>query len=521
MEDNYNEITEMSLKRRPFSLFFGNNKLPIDQIYSASNGFQTKLDEFKISNKSYTLEFSKKNQYECEMSILSNKAFIFSSTLYYKALTLNLDDLNLSTKKIFLYSQTQVKLMISCFKDKYEFYGNDNLLLENDKNYESLKEISVIRKIEFDVENKKFLEAKEKIKEFLKNLSENKSETIEINTLLLSFNFYSIFPDHSKNKPFILILNDERKKFLKILDNFVVSENKKFLWVVGADGIGKTVSFMYYSLISNGNVIYINLKLLNKNSKEMKVLFINDIIRYYYFKNRNQDGNTFANSKQELLETIHNIFQLSQEENEIEPKYKFWIYLRNLIAELSVNYTDLQIIIILDQYRDINIDYNYKYINNFIEYIYFKKRHKIIISTSINNYDIQSNFFNNVDIFNFNSNDEESDSNDSELEDINNINKEEYDVTQECEFYERILSKNEQENMVEKNPETISVLSNLALNNTFKDFTLKIYYSSLVSGKILTKDFPKEEQICFQNFNYNLKYIYLREYKVPQERSVV
>ena len=94
------------------------------------------------------------------------------------------------------------------------------------------------------------------------NIDINEENIIkEIDPHLLSFNFYEIFSDNvKKEKTFKLIINKKRKKFIQNIEDFLNS-GKKFLWITGSDGIGKTVSLMLYSIISNDNVLYFNLKL--------------------------------------------------------------------------------------------------------------------------------------------------------------------------------------------------------------------------------------------------------------------
>ena len=160
-------------------------------------------------------------------------------------------------------------------------------------------------------------------------------DNIEINPILLSFNFEELFYTNLKNGKFLLILNEDRKNFLGKIQEFINSK-KKFLWIIGSDGIGKTISLMYYSTIFCDNVLYLNLKLLNKNSDKIKEFFINDIIRFFYFKNRNQGIKEFKNTQSNLLYLLSETFHLSEGEKNKENKYKFWIYLKKLINNLSL-----------------------------------------------------------------------------------------------------------------------------------------------------------------------------------------
>ena len=91
--------------------------------------------------------------------------------------------------------------------------------------------------------------------------------------------------------------------------------------------------------------------------------------------------------------------------------------------------------------------------------------------------------------------------------DGNNI-KDIYEINQECEKYEKILNKATIKGIKNGNDITITPDNSfLILNQSLKDYTLKIYYPFLVSGKELSLDFNEEEIKCFKNFNFNLKYI--------------
>jgi len=184
--------------------------------------------------------------------------------------------------------------------------------------------------------------------------------------------------------------------------------------------------------------------------------------------------------------------------------HNFWLLLKNLVFEIYIVHYNKPLIIILDQYRELSIDINYKYLNEFLESVN-GKRCKVIISSSINNYNTESVFFGNIKNFSFISDYEGSYTDNS---DTNDIIVDEYDVEHECEFYEKLLMKKEKKNIIIKNDDIVEQGdSPLTLNKTFEDITLNVYYPSLVSGKDLCIDFNKEEINCFQNFNFNLKYI--------------
>ena len=456
-----NCIIENNLLRQPFLLYIEDTVLPIESIFSQSNKYKKDLEDFEINKKKYEIKFNKINEYECEMSLYINKDFEFSCILLYQPIKLNLKDLSLSVKEIYLYSERQLKQIISTFDLKYLFFDNNNNTLEPSKSYKSLKEVTILKKKIYDVDNKIFLDM---IENYLKFLDIDKSQKIiEINPLLLSFNFKDIFKEKMINdKIFKLILNEDRNKFIQRITDFINSD-KKFLWMVGSD-------------------------------------LANDIIKYFYIKKENKDPKTFKNTKGQLIYILNTIFS-SQTNSKKLSINDFWYLLKYLVFEISITHYNKPLIIILDQYRDLNIDINYQFLNDFFESVN-KKNCKVIISCSINNYNIESAFFNNIKNFSFNSGYEEDNS------DTNDKIEDEYDVNQECEFFEKVLKKKEEKNILLINDDVIEQGdSPLSLNKAFKDITLKVYYPSLVSGKELSKDFQIEEIKCFQNFSFNLKYI--------------
>ena len=505
----HKEINNDILKRMPFSLFCGKDILPMEDIYKTSNEFKNDLDKFEISKKVYSIKFKKITEQNCEMTLFLGNEIEHNCVLFNKPIILALDTLNLSVKKIYIFSYEQIHLIISNYKNEYNFFDYNNNILDENQRQKSLEYISVVKKREYNLEDKRFLEAIENFRNFKEKMkSKDEQKCIEIEPLLLSFNIYEIFPELLLlKKKFELILNEERKKFLLEINDFLSSE-KKFLWIIGTDGIGKTVSLMFYSIISEKNVIYFNLKLFHKNCHKIKELFANEIIKFFYFKKYNQTGIKIIQNK--LLYLFDEIFNNnnSQKRSNSKPIEDIWFYLNLFICKFQLTIANVPLVIILDQYRDISSDDNYSNINDFIRAIY-EKGHKVIILTSINNYNIHSAFASNINYYSFKSNDKEHENDDYDLSDLN---EDEYDVKQECEFYEKLLKKkNCKKEISEKNKlifETITIKSDLLLNTSYTDDTLKIYISDLVSGKdLVSNDFLNEEKKCFINFNYNIKYI--------------
>ena len=161
--------------------------------------------------------------------------------------------------------------------------------MNENKSIQDLKSITIIGKKSYNIENKLFFDTTKKYINFKEEVNINEENIIkEIDPHLLSFNFYEIFSNNvKKEKTFKLIINKKRKKFIQNIEDFLNS-GKKFLWITGSDGIGKTVSLMLYSIISNDNVLYFNLKLFHKKYEKIKEFFANEVMKYIYFKTENK-----------------------------------------------------------------------------------------------------------------------------------------------------------------------------------------------------------------------------------------
>ena len=502
METQKNDFNEYA-----FFIFSGDLKLPMRKIYDDSEKYQKDLSQYIIEKQKYDIQFTKIDEYECKIKIYKNSKLIFSTNVLLNPILLKFEEgLDFSFDDLYIYTKEQLDYLIYYYKENYRFIDDKNNYLENSNDYKDIISINFVKKNNFEFTDNIYIEFKNKANAFLDQKEANeKNDIIEIDPIILSFNFKAIFPKILIDKSFELILNEERKNFLEKIKQFLYSQ-KRYLWLVGSDGIGKTISLMYYALINCDSVFYINLKLLTENEKRLKKLLVNDLAKYLYFKNRKQDEESFLKT-QNTMKYLANrkVFNLSKEQEALQTKYKFWIWLRNIFD--IIFFDNIPSIIILDQYRDTSSDYNYQYLNNLIDFIETKTSCKLIISTSINNFDIQYNFYNNINHFSINVNDDkELNDNEPNFEDkIQNIDNDYF--SKECDFYENFLNEKTTRSYEEKNKEVPEFKSDFVLNNKLKDKTIKIYYSSLVSGKALAKNFDQDEIDCFKNFNYNLKYI--------------
>lgn len=490
-------ISEKSLLLLPFSLYNGNIKLPMEEIYSKSKGYTSNLSGFDIGKQKFDIIFEIIDENECKMKLYIGNEYKFIYKLLYKPITLDIKDLDLSIKNIVIYSELQMQMIIYRYKFKYNFVDSNNQILNENKEYKTIKSVRIIIKKIYDIDSQIF---KDTIVDY-NNLPElQTSKVIKINPLLLSYNFFHIFPDNiGLETKFSLIINEERKKFIEKINNFVESD-KTFLWIIGSDGIGKSISLMYYSINKKENVLYFNLKLFDEKNNNSMEYFANEIIKYFFLKKRNADSVVLNGNKSKATYVLNNIFGAQDpKENSIE---KFWKSMSVLIGLISMLNIKKQLIIIIDQYRDISSDSKFIKLKDFFQLIK-KYKHKIILSASINNKNIQSIFFNDIENFSFYSDNDDTEIKDFEIIDIKN---DIYEVKQISDYYEKILRDDEKQfinNNIKKSEDDPFV----SLNDNLKDVTEKLYFPSLVSGKELSKDFTDEEIKCFKDFDYNLKYI--------------
>lgn len=490
-------ISEKSLLLMPFSLYYGNIILQMNDIYSKSKGYTSNLLGFDIGKQKFDIKFERIDANECKMKLYNKNEYKFNYILLYKPITLDIEDLNLSTKNIVIYSELQMKMAIFRYKFNYNFVDSNNQILDDAKEYKEIKAVKVIKKKIYDIDNQNF---KDTIIDYNNLQKLQNSKIIIINPLLLSYNFYYIFPDNIglKNE-FSLIINEERKQFIEKLNNFVESD-KTILWIVGSDGIGKSISLMYYSIYEKENVLYFNLKLFDEKKNNSLEYFANEIIKYYYLKKINSNPVDLNTNKKTATYVIDTIFKEQDlKENSI---VNFWESMSSLINLISMLNIGKQFIIIIDQYRDLSDNDIFIRLSDFFKLIKLYN-HKIILSSSINNKNIQSIFFNDIENFSF-----YSDNDDTEIKDFNiiDINNDIYEVKQISDYYEKILRDDEKQFFNKDIKTSVDDLF-ASLNDNLKDFTEKLYIPSLVSGKDLSKDFTDEEIKCFENFDYNLKYI--------------
>ena len=518
MEDkNPLEINENFFESQPFIIKLKEGELNselLDNIYKQSNSFQNNIENFEILKEKYNIFFIRIKNSKA-MTLYKNQVSQYTiCDLLDRPKKLIIDIENIKKKTLNIYTTKAYSCISSIFSenDKYIYTESKDTIELKSKD---LKIPDNIIDIYLNVVNNY------KNYEAIMSLNNN----IKFNPLFLSANFYEIFPEVGITTNFEFIINEERKLLLKKLKLFIENE-KKYYWLIGSDGIGKSITLLFFTSFIDCKVIYFNLKLYSKEvmKKEEFISFFKNDIQKFYLK--------YIESK-EYLNGFN--FYYSQNIKIIEEKMSknsdtdvsfFWDYLNTFIlSNLGENY-----IIVIDQYKSENYDKKFKGLNKIVQTIRnYNLKIKIILSSSINNTDTKEDFIKNLDnIYNIEDNpisldqilEIESNNPNNEYLNIEDIEEEDNDIQfsdeddidnqSDCSFCQNMIIE-EQKNFKRKteNYEKVKIISDSdCILDKLISKTQKDYYCSLVSGKEIYKNLLKEEEyIIAKNFNYNLKYI--------------
>ncbi len=186
------------------------------------------------------------------------------------------------------------------------------------------------------------------------------------------YNLY--FHDNNKNKnsKFTFVYNENRKKILESLINFLEGNTAyNISYICGPKSSGKTTTLIHLKNINIQSILYINLKAIYSLSGNDRLnLLLNETV--LFFKN--------AEEQQKFFEEITN-FQ--ENIDEIAPNQ----IILNLINGLFQKYINLKFI--LDQYKDEN-DQEGNMKKELINIFSKNKDAKLIICSSINDKDIRT-----------------------------------------------------------------------------------------------------------------------------------
>ena len=465
------------------------------------------------------LEYLKKEENKFLIVVLAYKNESWEKFHFYKTPA----SLSIENKLYTIYTTEQCFSVISQFNlEQYSIIINGEEIKNKYFERDSLQNI-IIKKLKSEIKEEEFSQYIIRIKPSLPL----KNSIINLEKKKLSFYFNDICISSDTNTKCVdFILEGNRIEFINKIDDFLKSKNLFYL-VLGTDGIGKTVTLLYYtsSLLNDYGNLYFNLKLFLKNETDkikIKEIFFNELKRIFLIDNNNGSVKSFTMKKYNNL--INNINDSILESEGIN---YFWellfIFLKIYDKSLMGN-----IFIVLDQYKTDKIDYDFKNLNKLCELINSKELNnhfKLMILISINNYDTKDIFLENLNFLpyfpiksdnliplpNYKSNDmgnfrsksnkDNNNQNNYEFEDIEKFLNEKHKEFQ--------INFNNSAKEIQNNSSFLShqIFSKLDLNSKYYDITKKEYLNEIVNCKNLIDDkMHINYRNCIELFGYSLKY---------------
>ena len=371
----------------------------IEKIWKSQYSNENEKEEIKEIKVTKVLEKKEEGMY-----ILAQKCNISDEFFILKyPVTITVED-KIKDLKIFTLNQMETILKILTERN-YKIYLNGE---EFDYQKLSYKQNNII---EAKYKEKEYSEFKKYI---LGNngilIKEKKILVVQKSSLSLYFEQISKSNNDENEKEFKLIINENRLNLFEKINKFYKSDFSFYL-LMGAYGIGKTISFIYYSscVYLEYRVFYLNLKLFKKKSLEQcEEIFFNELKRIFLcnYKYPNIAYEKYEILKKEILDYLHknysNIYHLTG----MNYTWTLLISFLKVYAHFEIFPSDM--IMILDQYKLQGVDEDFIYLNNVLEIVDDMlnipyNRIKLIIIISINNNDTKDIFtdnFINISIYN-------------------------------------------------------------------------------------------------------------------------
>ena len=536
---NNPDTLEELLNVYPFIMKNSNLKITQEIIYDLylnSNSFTQDIDKYKFpdnSTEDYLIKFSKKNEAIVIKIYKEQNLLLPIGDILPKPYSILVEG-DPKLKKFYIFKENNYIKLITFMngkKDKYSY--------TEDKSNKTIK--IQIKKYFISSENiNEMLACKNNImvkKEDLPNLN---AKIVEIDPLNLSLNFYTIYNEVEETKKFEFLLNEERIDFLKSLYNFL-SSDKIFYYITGSDGIGKSLSLLYFTLMNNSSFVYFNIKIYEsvKDHTIFKELFRNDLHKLFLFNSDKSDIDCinfdFSNCFEQIEENV--------KKNKNNGIKKIFNYIREFIS----SYAKEEYTIIIDQYKSDLSDENFEGLNAIInEIIAYKEvlKVKLIVSSSIDNTSNKYSLLNNLSdiyfslksynikniIYNENLNNinliYNENLNSIENPPKNALNIKGFNYTDQCKFYENVFKKEKEARKLNIKNEKIEYhtykYNEKCLLDVYKDITTKVCYFSLVDGKNIYNDkLSESEKAMVENFGFSIKYIikYLKYKKNAKKKD--
>ena len=190
---------------------------------------------------------------------------------------------------------------------------------------------------------------------------------------------------------FIYYHTKERMNFITSLKRLFDYQN--YIGLCGPFGTGKTITLLKFVINSQlDRIFYINLWTIENTSlEELKILFKYESIKLFGRNFFNEDemkiyGSNNENIYEEIIKKIE----------DFDDKKKIYLLLGDIISLLNKTFFLGNYYIIIDQYSS-KYDENNESIKNLLKTIKYMDKIFIIISSSMNNYDIKKNFADSLD----------------------------------------------------------------------------------------------------------------------------
>ena len=405
----------------------------------------------------------------------------------------------------------------------YKIQENDkyDLKINHDENliYNQSKIISIEINSRSDLED-------ENIKKYITREYDCKikdNNVMEMDKSILSLYFDNIIKDTKTNDKFKIIINENRIKLIEKINHFWFSDDIFYI-IMGTDEIGKTTTLLLFSSYAHYNyrVLYLNLKLFfGKTKKEVKDIFCDEIKRIF-FVGKNFFADEMLNIELKKYKKLKSLILEEIEKNKMLNNMNsieyMWLLLQTLITLVNQGGLNLNILIILDQYKCNNIDIKYEGLNNTCSLILQNNKYshfykiRLLIVISINNYDTKKMFLENLSITYFDLNNNKLSSINKNKENNNNEKDKNYELIDIEEFLNdkierinKIFNKYISSRDYNYNSDSLCFL-----NLSYRSITRKEYLNyNCICKELIDESLGNNYLRCIKAFNYSLKYFQL------------
>ena len=228
-----------------------------------------------------------------------------------------------------------------------------------------------------------FINKKKKSCKLAKDSNQILSNLYEYSNMIEFYEFFGICFLGNKNNinkenKFFFINNKKRNEFIETLNNFFKGNfSYNILYILGPMSSGKSTTLIHFKNLSNFPIIYINLKVLNfLQGKEKLNIFFNETL--LFFKDYNSQKKFFLkeiNDKDDL--------------DNIKTNEIIIIFVKKLMNKVS------NLKLIIDQYKE-EYDEEGKLKKELISIFKKNNNSKLLLSSSINDFDIREFIINNI-----------------------------------------------------------------------------------------------------------------------------